>query len=103
MLALGFPFGLYEKIFVNPGALEKARAQQEPLHYSTLHYVECKIARTLGMTVADYRKLPRRERRTQYFFEILANEKETYAYDQAKEKASLDRERQKPSTPLRHR
>lgn len=87
-MALGFPYALYERIS-DPGAIGKAKAQIEPLSVSTREYVECRIARELGMTVQAYQSLPRRERQRWYFFTILEKEKEIWAYDEAQKEAEL--------------
>ena len=101
MRALGFPLGVYEKIFVNPGVLEKAKAQSEPLKYSTRYYFECKIARGLQMTMEQYRKLPRKERQLQYLFHVLEIEKENYAVEAQKKEMEQRRSDNKTSVPYR--
>lgn len=90
MLALGYTEGILKKLFREPGPLEKSKSQTEPLLYSTRLYFECRIARTLGMTYEQYRQLPRRERQLWYYFHILEQEKEAYAYEKAKKDAETN-------------
>lgn len=89
MRALGFTQGLIKKLF-DPGPLERNKIQTEPLLASTRMYLECRIARSLGMTYEQYQQLSRRERQIWYYFHILEPEKEAYAYEEAKRKAETD-------------
>ena len=76
------------KLF-DPGPMQKAKIQIEPLLASTRMYMECRIARSLGMTYEQYQQLPRRERQIWFYFHILEPEKEAYAYEEAKKKAEM--------------
>ena len=89
------PESLWKKYFgqKNPG-LERAKARLDPLLYSTWRYSECQIAMDLHMSLAQYQRLPRKERFTWYLFKILAGEKEQAAYD----KAEREREMNTPSS-----
>lgn len=96
MLALGYDGSLIRKIFTPPGPLEQAKAQTEPLLYSTRLYSDYRIAKLLGMTYGAYVKLPRKERQTWYYFHILESEKEKYAYDKAKKDAEMNATQKTP-------
>ncbi len=103
MLALGYDGALIKKLFTAPGPLEQSKAKAEPLLFSTSLYMEYRIAKELNMTHAEYRKLPRKEQRTWYFFHILEAEKERYAYDKAKKDAEQEATQKapKPSSRIR--
>jgi hypothetical protein len=84
--ALGFPKSTYEKYFGQFAGLTAAKAGGGPLETSTPFYLECTIAKELGVTLEGSRKLPRRERYVWYLYYILANEKESAAYEKIKNK-----------------
>ena len=75
---------LYRDIFLSPGASRIVKSSLDPLSSSTYLYVEFEIAKSLGMSHSAYKKLPRKERRTWFLWQVLANEKERYQMDQAK-------------------
>ena len=51
--------------------------------------MEVGIARELHMTMEEYQKLPRRERRLQYLYSVLSTEKERYAIEEAKKESEM--------------
>jgi hypothetical protein len=50
------------------------------------------IAKEHGLTLGQYKLLPRKERYTLYLLKILASAKEKFAYDEAKEKSEREAE-----------
>ena len=103
MLALGYTTGLIKKLFTPPGPLEQAKSQTEPLLYSSHLYYEYRMAKSLGMTHGQFSQLPRRERRTWYYYFILESEKEAYGYEKAKKDAETNAASKAPSRQPRHR
>lgn len=76
---------------MQPGATTLAKRKTEPLAVSTRLYVDFEIAKSLGVSYTEYKKLPKRERRTWYLWHVLSNEKERYQMDQARKEAEHNR------------
>lgn len=85
---MGFPDSLYRELFEQPPRLAITKARTHPLDYDTPEYVEARIALSLQMTLAAYRMLPKRERKTWYYYHVLFNKKEERSYDRAKEEGN---------------
>ena len=100
------PISVYREFFV-PSIKTKAKAQTEPLTVSTKLYTDWELATSLHMTVEQFMKLPRRERRLQLFCKILSNKKEEHAYKEAKEKSEresrMERDTDSSVRPSRYR
>ena len=95
---LGFPDSLYGELFGQPRGLVGRKALNHPLGFSTPLYRECEIAQKLQLTLENYRKLSRKERKIWYYHTILANEKERHQYEKVKQEQDMKRN-QAPSMP----
>ena len=91
MRALGMPLAVYREHFGQANIKTRIRSQTAPLSVSTSFYVECEIAKSLGMTHEQYRQqTSRKERILQLLFRILSNAKEVHSYEESKAKAERD-------------
>ena len=86
---LGVPLKVYQDYFT-PNIKTRVKATTDPLSVSTSMYIEVDIARELGMTLEEYQKLSRRERKIQMFFRVLSSEKERHAYEESRAKAERE-------------
>lgn len=78
----------------------KHQSQVDPLSFSTFVFAEYRIARELKLTYTQWKKLPRKERRTWYLFFILSDKKEEHSYEKAKKEAELRQSRQHKPPPI---
>ena len=100
------PLSVYREYFTS-NIRTRAKAQTNPLSVSTKLYTDWELAADLHMTVEQFHKLPRRERRLQLFCKILSNKKEEHAYKEAKEKSEresrMERDTDSSVKPTRYR
>lgn len=83
----------------DPPPLLRAKLKTQPLEAATQLYVTCQICQEMGITLEEYRQMPRRDRLTLYYYMVLKGKKEDHAYEENKRKAEMERP---PSHPGPH-
>ena len=83
------PIKIYEEHFL-PNRKTQIKAQIDPLSISTGLYIELELAKEHGLTLREYRKLPRYERKLWLMFRVLSSEKEKHAYEELRAKAERE-------------
>ena len=84
------PLRIWEELH-NPPPLVRAKLKIQPLESATQLYVTCQICQEMGLTLEEYRKMPRRDRLTLYYYMVLKGKKEDHAYEESKRKAEMER------------
>lgn len=74
------------------------KAKTDPLSYGTMLYTEVTLAKQCGMSLGEYKKLPRTERRILYFHYILEGKKEEHAYAKSREESERKAAMNNPSS-----
>lgn len=98
MRALGFPGSLVLELLGDTGRDVQIRAKVDPLLFSTALAMECTLAQKCGMSLSAYHKLPRKERRTWFFFHILEGKKEERAYEKSREESEKNARMNNPAS-----
>ena len=86
---MGMPIKVYEEHFL-PNRKTQIKAQIDPLSISTGLYIELELAKEHGLTLGEYRKLPRYERKLWLMFRVLSNAKDQHSLDEIKAKAERE-------------
>lgn len=87
MKALGAPGSFLLELFGDRAMDTAIRAKADPLLFNTPLFTEVTLAKQCGLSLSEYRKLPRIERRILYFHHILTGKKEERSYEKSQEDA----------------
>ncbi len=84
------PLRMWEEL-QNPPPLVRAKLKIQPLEAATQLYVTCQIVQEMGISLEEYRKMPRRDRLTLYYYMVLKGKKEDHSYEESRRKAEMER------------
>ena len=94
MRQLGYPASLIAEMVEGPSASQVFEQKTKPLKFSTRFYIEVDTAKELGMSIAEYQKLSRWERKVWFYFRYLSGKKDEFAREDAEEERKNNQNRE---------
>ena len=94
MRQLGYPAIIIAEMLDGPSPAEVVEQRIKPLKFSSRFYIEVETAKELGLTVEQFEKLSRRERKIHFYFRYLSGKKEKFAMDDAEEERKRNQQRE---------